>query len=558
MSQRHDIPAGRARRVAIACVAAVAVSVLMTWPLASNMTGLTRTSGDGLYSMWNVAWVAHALVTNPFGLFDANIFYPQPHALAYSEANIVAGIVAIPAWLVTGNGYAALNFAVIVAFATSALCMWLLVRRLTGDSAVAAVAAVLFAFCPYVFAHTAHIQLLFSGGIPLSLLALHRVVDAPSVGRGAWLGIALGVTALACAYYGIFAALMVGYSVLFYAVTRGLWADRQYLMAVATGAVVSIACVVPFFIPYLTIQDEGFGRTLAESATYSANAQSYVASSARTHFWMLQLDAVRQWPRFTDVVFPGFLALILGLTGLVLAFTNREARSTQRPYREIAVLYGSLGALAFWASFGPAAGLYAVLFRIPLFAFLRAPVRFGLIVVFALAVMASVGLMLMLARYSARTRASVAAALVIVGIAELNILPFPWQPALPQSSSYDVLAQMRPGPLAEFPFYGERPAFPLHTQYMAFSAAHWMPLLNGYSDHIPAEFRQEAPILASFPSRESFDVLRRRRIRYMGIHWDMYGGRAGDIRERLEPFLHHLRPIAGDSGMQLYEIVSFP
>jgi 4-amino-4-deoxy-L-arabinose transferase-like glycosyltransferase len=558
MPQRHDIPAEHVRRVAIACVAALALAVLMTWPLASNMTGLARTSGDGLYSMWNVAWVAHALVSNPLGLFDANIFYPHPQTLAYSEANIVAGIVAIPAWLVTGNGYAALNFAVLIAFATSALCMWLLARRLTGESAIAAVAAILFAFCPYVFAHTAHIQLLFCGGIPLSLLALHRVVDAPSVRRGAWLGLALGVTALACAYYGIFAALMVAYSVVFYAITRGLWTDRRYLAAVATGAVVSIACVVPFFIPYLAIQEKGFARTLAESAAYSANAQSYIASSSRAHYWMLQLDSVRQWPRFTDVVFPGFLALVLGVTGLVLALAKRDARSVQPPYRETALLYGSLGALAFWASFGPAAGLYAVFFRIPLFAFLRAPVRFGLVVVFALAVLGALGLLLLLARYSARTRTVVSAALVIVAIAELNILPFPWQPALPRSHSYEVLAQMKPGPLAEFPFYGERPAFPLHTQYMAFSVGHWLPLLNGYSDHIPAEFRRDAPILATFPSRESFDVLRRRRIRYIGIHWDMYRGRAADIANGLEPFLHHLRPIAGDSGTQLYEIVSFP
>ncbi len=53
-------------------------------------------------------------------------------------------------------------------------------RRLTGDGGAAATASILFAFCPYVFAHTAHIQLLMVAGIPLSLLAFHRLVDAPS------------------------------------------------------------------------------------------------------------------------------------------------------------------------------------------------------------------------------------------------------------------------------------------------------------------------------------------------------------------------------------------
>ena len=558
MSQQHDFSAGHARRLAIACVAAAALSVLMTWPLAANMKGLARTSGDGLYSIWNVAWVAHALVTNPLEIFEANIFYPHPHSLAYSEANIVAGLVAVPAWLATGNAYAAHNLALLVAFTTSALCMWLLVRRLTGDTSVAAVAALLFAFCPYVFAHTAHIQLLFCGGIPLSLLALHRLVDAPSVRRGVWLGLALGVTALSCAYYGIFAGLMVGYAVLFFAVSRRLWNSRRYWTSVATGALVSIACVAPFFIPYLSIQEKGFARTLVESARYSANAQSYLASSSPAHYWMLKLDAVAQWPRFTDVVFPGFLATGLGLLGLVLALSTRKPGAARTPDRETALLYGSLGALAFWASFGPSAGLYAVLFRIPLFAFLRAPVRFGLVVVFALAVLSALALMRLLARHSARTRAIVATVLMATGIAELSILPFPWQPALPQPPGYAVLARMKPGPLAEFPFYGERHTFPLHTQYMALSAAHWMPMLNGYSDHIPLEFRTDAAILGSFPSRDSFNVLRRRRIRYMGIHWDMYNERAEEIRERLQPFAQHLRPIANDRVMTLYEIVSFP
>jgi hypothetical protein len=38
----------------------------------------------------------------------------------------------------------------------------------------------------------------------------------------------------------------------------------------------------------------------------------------------------------------------------------------------------------------------------------------------------------------------------------------------------------------------------------------------------------------------------------------MYGPRAGEIRSRLEPFSRHLRQLANDSDMTLFEIVSFP
>ena len=186
---------------AIACVLAVFLACFMTWPLVRAPGRLGRTTTmDGLYSIWNVAWVARTLVTQPLSLFDANIFYPHRDTLAYSEANLVAGLVGIPAWLLTRNPYAAHSSALLFAFASTFIGMWLLARRLSGNGAAAMIAALLFAFCPYFYSHTAHIQLLMAGGIPLSMLALHRLVDEPSPRRGFELGIALAVQALACAY----------------------------------------------------------------------------------------------------------------------------------------------------------------------------------------------------------------------------------------------------------------------------------------------------------------------------------------------------------------------
>ena len=46
---------------------------------------------DGLWSIWSVTWVARTIVADPVNLYDANIFYPHRRALAFSEANIVAG-----------------------------------------------------------------------------------------------------------------------------------------------------------------------------------------------------------------------------------------------------------------------------------------------------------------------------------------------------------------------------------------------------------------------------------------------------------------------------------
>ena len=164
--ESRDTIARRAAYSAAAVSAAFAIAIVMTWPLASNMGGLGRSTGggDGQYSVWNVAWVAHALTTDPTRLFDANIFYPHRNALAFSEANLGAGIVAIPAWLMTHNAYAAHNLALLTGFATALLGMWLLARELTGSAAVALVAALAAAWERGVLGSAAQVEARLSAG----------------------------------------------------------------------------------------------------------------------------------------------------------------------------------------------------------------------------------------------------------------------------------------------------------------------------------------------------------------------------------------------------------
>jgi hypothetical protein len=548
-------PIARPREFLIVSVAGLALAVIMTWPLASGLGHLGRTldvDADGQFAIWNVAWVARTIVAEPLRLFDANIFHPHKTTLAYSEANVLAGVVGVPAWWLTGNPWLTMNVAMLFAFASAYVCAFLLIRYLTGDTRAAVIGAVLYAFCPYVFSHLSHIQLLMTGGLPLSMLMLHRVADAATPGRGLALGFALAAQALACAYYGIFAGLMIGYGTLVLAATRRLWTSIAYWKAIAVGAATSMLVVLPFFIPFLRVQAEsGFLRTVEDTARYSARAHGYLVSSANAHRWLL--DAVRRFGPWEEVLFPGMLAILLGLAGLVLA-SRRRGRD-----RETAVLYGTLGLLAFWASFGPGAGLYRVLYHLPTFSFLRAPSRLGLVVVLCLAVFAAIALTRLLAALpSRRAAAAVAAVAGIAAVAELTIYPLRWYRAPEMPAAYAVLAKQPRGAVAEFPFYGERVAFPLHAQYMLFSTTHWMPIVNGYSDVIPRDFREAAFVLDSFPSNDAFAVLARRRVRYIAIHWDMFGRRHEEIRGRLDAYAANLRLLSGDNRMSLYEVVKYP
>jgi hypothetical protein len=532
---------------------AFVLTAALTFPLVPKLDRVGRVNtDDGRLSIWNVAWVADALIVHPRRLFDANIFYPAENTLAFSEANIGAGLLALPAWGLTGNPYLAHNTAVVAAFLAAVAGGYYLVRYLSGSREAAAIAGVLFGFCPYIFARTAHIQLLMTGGLPFAMLAFHRLVDRPSVGRAVALGVVLFAQALSCAYYGIFAGLMVGLATLFFAATRGLWRSPRYWALVGLAAAISLGLTVPFFLPYLDVQDQGFGRTLDDARMYSANGGAWLASSAWAHRWWL--DAIAG---FNEVLFPGLITLAAGGAGIWMVWRRPAAAPSPGLARDVAVYYLVLAVLAFWASFGPDAGLYRVLFdTLPIFTLLRAPARMGLITTLALVVLSSAALGPWLRR---RPRAWTAA-LVVVAAIELNMAPLTaLRDATPVPEAYRVLARLPRGPVAEFPYFSLRSDYPRHAEYMLGSTYHWQPLVNGYSDFIPPRFRQTAVALSYFPTRASFRILSEVGTRYVVFHLNGYSrSNRADLLERIGRYQQFLRPLVQQDDVWLYEIVDWP
>lgn len=536
---------------------ATALAAVLTYPLARHLDSIGRVNtDDGRWNIWVVAWVAHAFTTNPFGVFDANIFHPHKATLAFSEANIGAGAIGAPVWALSQNPYLTHNVVVLISFVVAYAGTYYLVRYLTGSRPAAIVAGVLYAFCPFIFARTAHIQLLMTGGIPFCMLAFHRLVERATVARAVTLGLLIWAQALACAYYGVFAILMIGLATLFFAATRTRWRSRDYWLGIGLAAFVSIALTLPFFIPYARLQQEmGFARTLDEAREYSANLSAWFASSAWAHRWWL--DAIDS-P--TDVLFPGILTLALGLAGAAWQIrpTGSPAQeSVER--RDVAVLYAVIGIVALWLSFGPAGGLYAVFYKtVPIFTFMRAPGRFGILVVLALVVL---GAPLLASLFSRVKRPILAAtAVAILAAAELAAIPLnQYRRAEPLSLVYRMLATLPYGPVIELPYWYQRSDFPRHAYYMLNSTAHWLPLVNGYSDHIPQDFRDTVLDLSVFPSRESFRILGQRDVRYVVFHIDLYNARSKVLlRERMKTYQRFLRPLLIEEYVWLYEIVDWP
>jgi len=547
------------RDTSVAVFLACVLSIALTWPLAARIDSAGRVeTGDGRYGIWNVSWVAHALTTAPTTLFDANIFYPHDNALAFSEANLVAGVLAIPAWLLTdGNPYAAYNSVVLIAFALAALTTFALARTLGASRLGSAVAAIIYGYCPFMFAHIPHIQLLMTFGPALSLLMLHRYVVAPTAGRAVAMGAALSLAGLACGYYGIFSGMAIAGGLLWFAAFEGRWRQPRYWIGAALAAAIVILIITPFFLPYLDIRQAGFGRTLDDARMYSTAGRAYFASAVLLHTWMLPI--LGSW---SEVLFPGFQALVFGTAALVLGLTYRRAFAPG----PLVAFYAGVIVVSVWISFGPDAGLYTVLYHtLPAFSFLRAPVRMGILVTLALAVLTSLTLTWMQTRWrthtsgSARTGwrwRSIAAVIVCVAVAESWVGPLRLTAAPPLPAAHQRLAVVPRAPVAMFPFFYGGANRHRHTEYMLFSTFHWQPMINGYSDFIPDDFFEANPMLQSFPSGEALELLRQRQVRWIVVHFNKYPEDVQrPLRRTLRTMPTQLRLVIDDPTASLYEVI---
>src|SRR6185503_7257791 len=173
------------RRASHALAAYLVITIAVTWPLARGLgRDVAWDLGDSLLNMWILSWdgeqIRHILsgdVSRVQSFFEANVFFPVPHALAYSEHLIAQAVQIFPVYLVTANPILCYNLLFISTFVLSGLGMYLLVRELTGSGVAAFTAGLLFAFAPYRVPQSSHLQVLSSQWMPFVCYGLVRYFD---------------------------------------------------------------------------------------------------------------------------------------------------------------------------------------------------------------------------------------------------------------------------------------------------------------------------------------------------------------------------------------------
>lgn len=542
------------QRAALLLLVYLAATLLMAAPFI-DYGALTTASpvGDARLVIWTLAWDAHALLTGA-PLFDANLFFPAPHALRFTEHHLGLALLALPANVVTGNPVLAYWLVWLAAFAANALAMHALAWRLTRSHLGTLAGALVYAFSFYRMQHAAgHLQLLWTAWLPLAVLAAERWYVAPSWPRLAGLWALVLAQALVSWYLAVMVCLAAAVLLIVF-VTAGVGRPRvtlTHLVHIAAGAVAGALVLWPLVQPYVALG----AAVQGEAAGLSADAAAYLLPPANTWLgrWLLARTSLHpRWIWGEQTIYLGWIALGLAAAGAV-----RLARDTSAD-RGTSVLVGAIvtvGAVALALSFGPSAsGLapFDLLRHVPGLELFRAPARFGLLVLMAIATLAALGA----ARLAATPRGRfVALALVPLMLMEWRVVDFPNGPPerLAVPPAYRQLARLPPGAVVSLPDYRGTDQWFRETDYLLYATVHWRPIANGYGRGEPAGFGALMDDLRTFPSPRATAALDRAGIRYVLCDAERYGPGASDLlaRAHREP---GLRSLGTTGAITIFEV----
>lgn len=517
-----------------------AVAVLLTvWANRSVLGGLSTTLGgdlgDPVYFAWQLAWVRHAVLTDPAALWTTPAFLRAPDNLAYTDA--VLGYTPLGLLLPGGQlgAVTLLNLATLAAMALSIIGGYALARAMGGGALAGAVAGLAFGFAPWRITQTIHINVLSTGGIALCLALLARgngwsLRDGWRPERMSWRWVAAG-WAVACYQltFGWALGIWFAYTV---AIPMLLWSagwlllgrrrarlPRALLLAHGLGGAAFGATALLLLRPYLRVLAAHPEVHRGEDwlPLFSPPWRGLLTAPEQDLFWGPRQVVWRQTLTWLPemAMSPGLILVGLALLGTVVSIWPWRRRLG------LIVVSGVLAVLAMGTAFplGHGRWTYLLLFRhLPGWSALRTPGRLMIWVTLCLALLAAGAVVAvyraMHAFWAERgpqtvRRAGAVAAVVLVAafpaaivMEGRNTIPH-WQvPTAPLA--LQVLRQ----PLLVLPAtqIGD-------YQVMLWDTDGWPVLANGYSSFDPpvqAALRTEA---AGFPDASSVAALRARGIR---------------------------------------------
>ena len=520
------------------------LAIVHSWPLVTDLAHLSRLDNDdAALNTWIVAWTAHILPLAPWRLFEAPIFYPEPHTLAYADHLFVPSVLGAPLLWAGLAPVLVHNLLIIAGLGLSGLAMCLVMTRWTGSRGAGVIAGMLYGFNAHVLMRFPHLQAQHAEFFPIMLYAMDRVLvrNAP---RDRWLlAAAFTLQSLCSNYFLVFSSFAL---VIAAAVRWNEWVPRErrpVLASLGLAGVAATIAVAPFLWPYYQVRSEqGLVRSLEEVTRYSARWQDYLATGARVHY---------DW--WSHAFVNGNAALFPGVVGVVLAAVAvGSGLAWREPRARMAAAFGVVGVCF---SFGPAFPGYAFLHtHLPLLTSMRAAARWGWLGLAAISILGGFGAAV-IARQDrlAAWRRPVLAFLALLVTVEAMRAPVGFTYFAGIAAIYDRLAAASPAVVAEFPFYSG-PRANGNGSYVLSNTRYFAPLLNGYSGFEPRTYAARARVLETFPAPDALATLQALGVTHVTVHVNAFAQRHGAAALEEVGRRPELQLLAEGDGIRLYQL----
>lgn len=529
---------------------ALTVAMALPWSLHPASRVLLDAPDTHLF-LWTFGWDAHAFVTNPFGIFDANIYYPLPNTLAYSENLIGSALVAAPVIWLTDDYVLAMN---LVALSSCLLCglgTYLLARKLGVALPGALLAGIVFAFAPARFFRMSQLHLTAMQWIPFALAYLHSYFDTKR-SRDLRLAIAFATLQVLCGGHGAVFLGVAGLALVIYRLALG--EPLALVTRIRDVGITGLLLLVPvalMILPYRRVQQEmGLRRTLEN---WTVTPASYLASPSHAHQYLLSLVSdVRFHEQASAYLFPGILPVLLAVAAFLPVGDNLARR------RHL-VFYGLLGVVSVLLFIDGPLSLWPWVYWWPGMNFIRAPSRFMILTTLCLAVLAGAGFERLVGRLTAPSQRAAGVVVGLLLLAEFNAYPFLGVDYTLPAPAVDRWLATRTTPfvVAEVPLPDPRNSGRFErfqTMAMLHSMAHWQKTIHGYSGFRAPFHDQLYRDLRPFPDQTSIARLREVGVTYVVVHRELYSPEEWSLVEPRLARFPGLRLVHEESDGRVYAV----
>lgn len=454
--------AARGRNFALEYVAplagAIVLTLVLTWPLPTYFMHALIGEGDATWGLGTLAYWRAAFLGHEPLYYASRLYFPVGISFVTNAAGPFSALLALPFWAF--GPAAAYNGAVVLGFALTGFCTYLLARDVRCSRPAAWLAGLMVMVMPlHVLAVEGHLNKIFLGFIALALMVTRRGMD-PARSR-LW-ALAVGPM-LVLAFFqapeqfviaGVGCGFVAVYLALFGKDAFGAQASplapsplhavplRLVLIAISVGL-----CTLPLLLLLRTASGT-IGTALNvgdQSANYQPDLLQFLVPTG--------LGLLRTQKLLNQLLTPDVPALIetavyLSWGGLILCIVAVVKNRRQ------SLMWVLLLLVAMVLALGPtlrAAGdswltqrefplPYAALNALPGFSAMRTPGRFMLLGYTAFAIAAALGMDVVLRRIRPLAAWSIYGALVVFMLLEVWPVPYSSQPLLPTAPFYEKIA----------------------------------------------------------------------------------------------------------------------